>query len=71
VDALGRQGLTALQKCTAAIRQLAHGSEAGHLDESLKIAETTAMEAMKYFVKGIIDVFGEHYLRRPTMEDVE
>jgi hypothetical protein len=71
VDALGRQGLTPLQKCTAAIRQLAHGSEAGHLDESLKIAETTAMEAMKYFVKGIIDVFGEHYLRHPTMEDVE
>jgi hypothetical protein len=71
VDALGRQGLTPLQKCTAAIRQLAHGSEADHLDESLKIAETTTMEAMKYFVKGIIDVFGEHYLRRPTMEDVE
>jgi hypothetical protein len=62
VDALGRQGLTPLQKCTAAIQQLAHGSEADHLDESLKIAETTTMEAMKYFVKGIIDVFGEHYL---------
>jgi hypothetical protein len=50
---------------------LAHGSEADRLDESLKIAETTAMEAMKYFVEGVKAVFGERYLRRPTMEDVE
>jgi hypothetical protein len=66
VDALSRQGLTPLQTGTTAIRQLAHGSEGDHLDESLTITETTAMEVMKYFVKGIIDVFGEHYLRRPT-----
>jgi hypothetical protein len=71
VDALGRQGLTALQKCTAAIRQLANGSAADHLDESLKIGETTSMEAMKYFVEGVIAVFGERYLRHPTKEDAE
>ena len=29
------------------------------------------MEAMKYFVEGVIAVFGERYLRRPTMEDAE
>lgn len=29
------------------------------------------MEAMKNFVKGLQDVFGERYLRRPTMEDTE
>ena len=34
MDALNRQGLTPLQKCTAAIRQLANGSAADHLDES-------------------------------------
>jgi hypothetical protein len=71
VDATGRQGLTPLQKCTVAIRQLAYGSEADHLDDSLKIGETTAMEAMKKFVEGIIHVFGGRYLRRPTTEDVE
>ena len=38
-------------------------------DETLKIGETTSMEAMKYFVEGVIAVFGERYLRRPTMED--
>ncbi|CAO2141030.1 unnamed protein product [Urochloa humidicola] len=70
-DVVGRQGLTPLQKCTAAIRQLAQGSAADHLDEVLKIAETTSMEAMKKFVEGVIDVFGGRYLRRPTMEDTE
>ncbi|XP_066369387.1 uncharacterized protein [Miscanthus floridulus] len=71
VDAVNRQGLSPLQKCTAAIRQLATGSSADELDEYLKIGETTAMEAMKNFVKGVRDVFGERYLRRPTMEDTE
>jgi len=30
-------------------------------DETLKIGETTSMEAMKYFVEGVIAVFGERY----------
>ena len=71
VDALNRRGLSPLQKCTAAIRQLANGSAADHLDEYLKIGETTSMEAMKTFVEGVIAVFGEKYLRRPTVEDAE
>jgi hypothetical protein len=56
---------------TAAIHQLATGSATDELDEYLKIGETTAMEAMKNFVKGVRDVFGDRYLRRPTMEDIE
>jgi hypothetical protein len=71
VDATNRQGLTPLQKCTAAIRQLANGSAADHLDDYTKIGETTAMEAMKNFVQGVIAIFGERYLRRPTVEDTE
>jgi hypothetical protein len=71
VDATNRQGLSPLQKCTAAIRQLATGSAADELDEYLKIGETTAMESLKNFVFGVREVFGERYLRRPTMEDTE
>ncbi|XP_002449057.2 putative nuclease HARBI1 [Sorghum bicolor] len=71
VDAVNRQGLSPLQKCTAAIRQLATGSAADQLDDYLKIGETTAMEALKNFVKGVREIFGERYLRRPTMEDTE
>jgi hypothetical protein len=71
VDAANRQGLSPLQKCTADIRQLATSSAADELNEYLKIGETTAMEAMKNFVKGVIELFGERYLRRPTVEDTK
>jgi hypothetical protein len=70
-DCTNRQGLTPLQKCTAAIRQLANSSAADHLDEYLKIGDTTALEALKKFVEGIIAVFGERYLRHLTTEDID
>ncbi|GER30007.1 5-formaminoimidazole-4-carboxamide-1-(beta)-D-ribofuranosyl 5'-monophosphate synthetase [Striga asiatica] len=38
IDAIGRQSLSPLQKCTAAIRQLAYGVPADHLDEYLRMA---------------------------------
>lgn len=41
IDATNRQGLTPLQKCTAAIRQLANGSATDHLDEYLEIGDST------------------------------
>jgi hypothetical protein len=66
VDAVNHQGLSPLQKCTAAIHQLATGSAADELDEYLKIGETIAMEALKIFVKGVREVFDERYLRRPV-----
>ena len=71
MDALNQQGLTPLKKCTEAIRQLANGSATDHLDEHLKIGETTAIECMKNIVDGVITVFGGHYLRHPTVDDVE
>jgi hypothetical protein len=39
VDAANWQGLSPLQKCTVAIRQLATGSAVDELDEYLKIGE--------------------------------
>jgi hypothetical protein len=36
-----------------------------------KTRETTALEAMKLFTEGVIAVFGERYLRCPTVQDVE
>ncbi|KAL6843209.1 hypothetical protein ACP4OV_026922 [Aristida adscensionis] len=71
VDCTGRLGLSPLQKCTAAIRMLAYGTAADMLDEYLKVAETTALECLEYFVQGVIEVFGAKYLRRPTVEDME
>ena len=70
-DALNRPGLSLIQKCTAAIRQLAYGSPTDQLDEYIKIGESTALECLKRFVEGVIVVFGAEYLRRPTVQDIE
>ncbi|XP_010469447.1 PREDICTED: uncharacterized protein LOC104749500 [Camelina sativa] len=70
-DATGRLGLSALQKCTAAIRMLAYGCAADALDEYLRLAKTTAHKCLEKFVDGEINLFGDEYLRRPTSEDLQ
>ncbi|XP_019100967.1 PREDICTED: uncharacterized protein LOC109132946 [Camelina sativa] len=70
-DATGRLGLSALQKCTAAIRMMAYGYSADALDEYLRLAETTAHQCLEKFVDGVINLFGDEYLRRPTAEDLQ
>ncbi|KAI3736104.1 hypothetical protein L6452_15637 [Arctium lappa] len=70
-DALGNKGLSPLHKCTAAIRQLAYGLSADQNDEYVRIGETTSIECLKKFCRGIIEIFGPVYLRRPNAEDVE
>ncbi|XP_056860080.1 uncharacterized protein LOC130508539 [Raphanus sativus] len=70
-DAAGRSGLSPLQKCTAAIRQLAYGSAADTVDEYVRLGETTARKCLHQFTAGIIHLFGDQYLRRPTPEDLQ
>ncbi|XP_037409075.1 uncharacterized protein LOC119271293 [Triticum dicoccoides] len=70
-DALDREGLSPLQKCTSAIRQLAYGTPADILDEYLKIAECTSVKCLKLFVQGVIHIFGDEYMRRPNVDDVQ
>ncbi|XP_010484807.1 PREDICTED: uncharacterized protein LOC104763090 [Camelina sativa] len=70
-DATGRLGLSALQKCTTAIRMLVYGCAADPVDEYLRLAETTAHKCLEQFVDGVITLFGDEYLRRPTAEDLQ
>ncbi|XP_022553853.1 putative nuclease HARBI1, partial [Brassica napus] len=70
-DATGRYGLSPLQKCTAAIRLLAYGSAADTVDEYLRLGESTAISCLENFTEGIIQLFGDEYLRRPTPEDLQ
>ncbi|XP_010478660.1 PREDICTED: uncharacterized protein LOC104757602 [Camelina sativa] len=70
-DATGRFGLSALQKATAAIRMMAYGCAADAYDEYLRLAESTAMLCLEQFVEGVINLFGDEYLRRPTVEDLQ
>ncbi|CAN1244304.1 hypothetical protein LINPERPRIM_LOCUS6028 [Linum perenne] len=73
VDAANKRGLSPLQKCTAAIRQLAYGTPApaDHYDEYLRIGESTAIECLMIFCRCIIEVFGSEYLRKPNSNDVQ
>ena len=70
-DGLKRNSLSPLQKCTTAIRVLAYGSAADSVDEYLRLGETTTRLCVENFVEGIIYLFGEEYLRRPTPADLQ
>ncbi|XP_024010431.1 uncharacterized protein LOC112085449 [Eutrema salsugineum] len=70
-EAVGRLSLSGLQKCTAAIRILAYGSVADAVDEYLRLRESTAIKCLEKFTEGIISLFGDEYLRRPTPEDLK
>ncbi|XP_057775326.1 protein ALP1-like [Salvia miltiorrhiza] len=70
-DATGKKGFTPLQKCTNAIRQLAYGGPADHYDEYLRVSDTIGYECLRHFSRGVIEVFGGHYLRRPTVDDYQ
>uniref|UniRef100_A0A0D3BUY1 Myb-like domain-containing protein n=1 Tax=Brassica oleracea var. oleracea TaxID=109376 RepID=A0A0D3BUY1_BRAOL len=70
-DATGRFGHSQLQKATTSIRMMAYGCPADAVDEYLRLGETTALLCLEHFVQGIINLFGEEYLRRPTPEDLQ
>ncbi|XP_047948125.1 uncharacterized protein LOC125194119 [Salvia hispanica] len=65
-DAASKSGHTPLQKCTAAIRQLAYGGPADMFDEYLHIGESSAVEFLLNFCAGVRSIFGDQYLRRPS-----
>lgn len=71
VDATGRKGLSSLQMCTTAIRQLACGAPADQYDEYLRVAETTAIECLNKYIRGVIEIFSEQYLRRPNATNTQ
>ena len=70
-EATGRLGLSPLQKCMAAVRLLAYGSGADTVDEYLRLGESTTLSCLHHFTEGIILLFGDEYLRRPTPEDLQ
>ena len=69
-DASGKLGLSAIQKCAAAVQILGYGMTPDALDQYFRIAESTAREALKRFVKAIQGLYKSRYLRKPTREDI-
>ena len=70
VDAIGKDGLSPLQKMIAAVRMLAYGCPADSLDEYVQIGESTAIESLKRFCSAIIGLFEERYLKKPNEDDI-
>ncbi|XP_052173306.1 uncharacterized protein LOC127788748 [Diospyros lotus] len=70
IDAVGVLGLSSIQKITAAYRILAYGTPVDFVDEYIRIGENTAILSLRRFVKAIIAVFDDHYLRPPNNSDI-
>ncbi|KAL0876045.1 hypothetical protein Bca101_025750 [Brassica carinata] len=70
-DAAGRNGLSPLQKCTAAIHMLAYGQSGDTYDEYLRLGDSTSRLCLENFTNAIIQLFRDEYLRRPTPEDLQ
>ncbi|GKA22294.1 hypothetical protein Tco_0708256, partial [Tanacetum coccineum] len=58
-DAVGKAGISALVKCTSAIRQLAYTAVPDSLDEYLQIGEKTSRDCVMHFCNGVIELYGE------------
>ncbi|XP_071687860.1 uncharacterized protein [Rutidosis leptorrhynchoides] len=69
-DAVGRQSLTILQKCTAAIRQMAYGTTPDMFDKYIKIGEKTVALCLDNFYRCVFHLFAPVYLRKPTADDI-
>jgi len=69
-NALDVLGLSCLQKVTTAHRILAYGIPADLTDEYLQIRESIAIESLRAFVKAIVEVFGDWYLRASNEADI-
>ncbi|CAK8543660.1 unnamed protein product [Lathyrus sativus] len=70
IDAVGRMGLSPLQKCTTALRILAYGSPVDSVDDYVRIGESTTLECLDRFIIGVCTIFGAQYMRRPNNEDI-
>jgi hypothetical protein len=63
-------GLLSLQKMTTTLRILAYEVAANSTDEYVRIGESTALESLKKFVKAVVNIFSEEYLRSPNSNDI-
>jgi hypothetical protein len=68
-DARGVLGASPIQKAVGAFRMLAYGVSADFLNDYVSLGESTIIESLKHFVKAVVDIFGDEYLRAPNAQD--
>jgi len=71
VDATNKEGISPLAKCTTTMRMLAYGVAADAVDEYIKIGSSTTLECLRRFLKGIIRLYEQVYLRALTQDDLQ
>ncbi|KAK9289360.1 hypothetical protein L1049_007515 [Liquidambar formosana] len=69
-DVCGVVGLSSLQRIKAALRMLAYGVSIDAVDDYMRMGETTAIEALKRFIKAVIAIFSDEYLRSLNENDI-
>uniref|UniRef100_A0A0A9C7I4 Uncharacterized protein n=1 Tax=Arundo donax TaxID=35708 RepID=A0A0A9C7I4_ARUDO len=69
-DNIGHLGLSCLQKVTAAYQMIAYGVPADFMDQYVRAAESTNIKSLRRFVKAVVEVFGDDYLRSPNEQDM-
>ncbi|XP_006655110.1 putative nuclease HARBI1 [Oryza brachyantha] len=62
-------GQSCLKKVVAAFCIFAYGVPTDALDEYIRIGESTALEALRKFVAGVVEIFGSEYTRMPNEQD--
>ena len=45
------------------------GVPANFMDQYIRIGESTVIQSLRRFVKAVVEVFGEEYLRSPNEND--
>ncbi|GKB79390.1 hypothetical protein Tco_0946285 [Tanacetum coccineum] len=70
-DCTRQRSISALMKCTSAVRQLAYGYVPDSLDEYLQMGATTTRNSLRIFCKVIMNLYGEEFLQKPTYTDMK
>ncbi|GJZ86784.1 RNA-directed DNA polymerase, eukaryota, partial [Tanacetum coccineum] len=71
LDAIGRNSIGSILKCTSAIRQMAYDTSPDAFDEYLQITERTSRKCLDDFTKCIHILYYHKFLRRPTATDIQ
>ena len=62
--------MSSLQKISDAMQMIAYGVSADSIDEYVRIGKSTAIESLKKFIRPVIEIFSNEYLRSPNTNDI-
>ena len=48
---------------------ISYGVPADFMDQYIRIGESTVIQSLRRFVKAVVEIFGEEYLRSPNEND--